>query len=277
VNWLPGARSALLALLATLPLGGGGPVAGFRTTRDVTMRIYVPAGKLVVRTWDRDSIDVRGVTGPNARFFGGGTRTHVKLGVEAASPRDSTLPTADWQVMIPRASRVWIKVIDAVLDVRGTEGELEAYAVRGRITVANARGTTSLESIDAPVTVRDVGGDLRVRGGKGAVDCDSVSGMASVSTISGAVTLARFLADARVETIGGDVTLRGGIGRGTTDVQTHGGRIVLAFPAAAVPQLDLQTRAGPVQGDVRGGSAAHGRVTARSFKGAIVVTRDGKR
>lgn len=260
----------LVALLTAMG-GGGGPIAGFRTTSDVTMRIYVPTGRVVIRTWLKDSVDVRGTIARNAQFFGGGSRTHVKLGVEARSSSDSTLPGATFEVVVPRNARVWVKVIDGEVDVRGTDGELEAYAMRGRITVRETRGTTLIESIDAPVTVANVSGDLRVRGSKGAVMCDSVQGTASVATVSGPVTLRNFVADARVETIGGDVTLFGRVGRATVDVQTHAGAIALTFDAKAVPQLDLSTRAGAVEGAKLSGTIANGRVTARSFKGRIVV------
>lgn len=271
-----GVMRAVLAVpvvaLFTAMGGGGGPIAGFRTTPDVTMRIYVPTGRVVIRTWLRDSVDVRGAISRNARFFGGGSRTHVKLGVEARSPADSTLPSATFEVIVPRKARVWVKVIDGEVDVRGTDGELEAYAMRGSVTVRESRGTTLIESIDAPVTVAGVSGDLRVRGSKGAVTCDSVQGTASVATVSGPVTLRNFTADARVETIGGDVSLFGRVGRATVDVQTHAGAIAIALDAKAVPQLDLSTRAGAVEGAKFTGTQAHGRVTARSFKGRIVVS-----
>lgn len=274
--------ASVLTLLVPLlvPLmamgGGGGPIAGYRTTPDVTMRIYVPSGRVMIRTWLRDSVDVRGALGRNAKFFGGGSHTHVKLGVEARSPSDSTLPHATFEVMVPRNARVWVKVIDGEVDVRGTDAELEAYAMRGRITVRETRGTTLIESIDAPVTVHNVSGDLRVRGSKGAVSCDTVQGTASVATVSGSVTLRNFTADARVETIGGDVSLFGRVGRATLDVQTHGGAIALALDPKAVPMLDLSTRAGPVDGAKLTGSKSHGQVTARSFKGRIAVYTESR-
>lgn len=281
LRWV--ARAALLvpllavsSTLLSAMRGGGGPITGFRTTSDVTMRIYVPNGRVVIRTWLRDSVDVRGAFGKNAKFFGGGTRTHIKLGVEAKSASDSTLPSATFELVVPRNARLWVKVIDGEVDVRGTDAELEAYAMRGRITVREARGTTLIESIDAPVSVSGVSGDLRVRGSKGAVSCDSVQGTASVATVSGPVTLRNFVADARVETIGGDVSLFGRVGRATLDVQTHGGAIALALDPKAVPVLDLSTRAGPVDGAKLTGNKSNGQVTVRSFKGRISVYTETK-
>lgn len=252
----------------------GQPVhRGYAATPDVAMRIYVPAGRVRVVTWSHDSIDLAGTLGANASVFGGGSRTHVKLGVESRTQGDSTMPRADLVVSIPRAARVWIKTIDGDIDVRGTAGELEAYAVRGRIVVHDVRGVTSLESIDALVIVERAGGDLRVRGGKGDVSLDAVRGTVSVATISGAVTLTDFNADGRVETIGGNVNFRSGLLAGMQlDVQTHAGAINLSVPVARAPALDLSSRAAPVVLPKLAQSAVHGRIVARSFKGRIVVT-----
>ncbi|MES2521800.1 MAG: DUF4097 family beta strand repeat-containing protein [Gemmatimonadota bacterium] len=245
---------------------------GFAATPDVTMRIYVPAGRIRLVTWSRDSVAVSGTTGANASMFGGGSRTHVKFGVEPRATGDSTLPRADLTITIPRAARVWIKMIDGEIDARGTTGELEVYVVRGRIAVRDVGGVTVLESIDAPVEVVGASGDLRVRGSKGAVTLDMVRGTTSVATVSGQVALSNFSADGRVETIGGDVSFAGGSLRGAQlDIQTHSGAITLGLIAAQSPVLDLSSRAGAIDLPKLVQSAAHGRITARSFKGRIVV------
>ncbi|WP_373057737.1 DUF4097 family beta strand repeat-containing protein [Gemmatimonas sp.] len=252
----------------------GQPVhRGYAVTRDVAMRIYVPAGHVRVVTWSRDSVDLAGTIGANASVFGGGSRTHVKLGVESRTASDSTMPRADLVISVPRAAHVWIKTIDGDIDVRGTTGELEAYAVRGRIAVYDVSGVTALESIDALVTVDRATGDLRVRGGKGDVSLVAVRGTVSVATISGAVSLSEFNGDGRVETIGGNVTFRSGSLAGMQlDIQTHAGAITLLLAAARAPALDLSSRAAPPLLPKLVQSPANGRIVARSFKGRIVVT-----
>lgn len=269
---------AALALAHALALFVARPVAaqvaphGFPATADVVMRVYVPKGRVTITTWTRDSIAVRGTLGANASFFGGGDRAHVKFGVEPRTSTDATLPSGDFTVVVPRGARLWVKMIDGELAVSGTTTELEAYAVRGRITVRAVAGVTAIESIDATVDVQGARGDLRVRGSKGAVTLDDITGTASVATISGPVSLTRWRADGRIETIGGDVRYAGGALPGAVlDVQTHAGAITLSLDRAAVPLLELTTRAGAVSGDKLTGVAANGRIVGRSFKGAIRV------
>lgn len=246
-------------------------VRGYPATADVTLRIYVPAGRVRLTVWTRDSVHVKGTVGDGVTMFGGGSRTHLKFGIESRAPGD-TLPDADLDVSVPRGARVWLKMIDGRTEVSGTTGELELYAVRGDITVRDVSGVTSIESIDAPVTVRRARGDLRVRGGKGAVIIDDAKGTMSVATVSGPVTLTGVVADGRVETIGGAIALAAPSMAGATlELQSHSGDISLALDPRRAPLLDLSSRAGPVQGTAPKGILANGQLTARSFKGRITV------
>lgn len=245
---------------------------GFRASPDVTMRIYVPSGRIRLTVWDRDSIHVRGFASASSQMFGGGTRTHVKFGVEPRVSGDSILANADWEVSVPAASRVWIKMIDGIVAASGTQGELEVYTVRGGVSVRDAAGTTTVESIDAPVTILRSRGDVRVRGSRGAVTLENVEGTLSVATVSGPVFMTSVVSDGRVETIGGEISVTAGSLRGATmELQSHAGAITLTLDAQRSPLLDLSSRAGPVLGDKVAGSAKNGQLVARSFKGRITV------
>lgn len=245
---------------------------GFRASPDVTMRIYVPSGRIRLSVWDRDSIHVRGFTSTASQMFGGGTRTHVKFGVEPRVSGDSTLANADWEVSVPVGARVWIKMIDGIVAANGTQGELEVYTVRGGVSVRDAAGTTTVESIDAPVTILRSRGDVRVRGSRGAVTMENVEGTLSVATVSGPVFMTSVTSDGRVETIGGEISVTAGSLRGATmELQSHAGAITLTLDAQRSPLLDLSSRAGSVLGDKVAGSAKNGQLVARSFKGRITV------
>jgi hypothetical protein len=277
-------RRALFALLPLLggvgviaPPRGDQPVArGFAASADVTMRLYVPSGTVTLETWDRDSVHLEGQLGANASVFGGGTRTHIKLGVEARSNADSTLPRATVRVRVPRGARLWIKMIDGQLQASGTRAELEAYTVRGAIAVRDVAGITSVESIDAPVTVSGATGDLRVRGSRGAVSLVNVQATMSVSTVSGDVNVTGPTADGRVETIGGRIAVDGVASGSTLELQSHNGAIQIQLAPARIPLLTLSSRSGTVTGASLRGNAVHGQIIARSFKGNVTAAVMGR-
>jgi hypothetical protein len=244
---------------------------GHPAAADAAIRLYMPAGVLRVEVWDRDSIALRGTLGANASLFGGGAREALKLGVEARSATDGTLPTADLIVSVPRRARLWVKMIDGTLEVSGLRNELEAYTVRGRVTVYDLAGVVSIESIDAPIDARLVRGDLRVRGGRGAVVLEQLSATLSISTVSGAVTLRRSSADGRIETIGGAITVDGVRKDGRLELQSHSGTVRLAVDARRPPRLQLSSRRGQVPSPAARGDPRLGEIIARSFRGDVLL------
>jgi hypothetical protein len=244
---------------------------GWRVNADAAVRVYLPAGRLTVSAWDRDSVHLAGTLGANAALFGGGAAPHVKVGVEARSRTDATLPSAQLVVHVPRRARLWIKMIDGDLEVSGTRVEVEAYTVRGHVSVRDVEGSTTVESIDAPVTLTGASGDIRIRGSRAQVALARVTAIATISTVSGTVTLQASPIEGRIETVGGAITVDAVRAGGSLTLQTHAGDIVLSLPASARPRLALWSRGGAVRDAGPPGNARHGSIEARSFKGNVTV------
>ena len=248
-------------------------IRGFAATATVNMRIFVPSGRVRVTVWDRDSIAVAGTIGASSAMFGGGRNDYVKLGVEPLRTGDTNPAEADLSVTVPRRAHVWVKMTVGAIEASGTAGELELYAVGGSITVRQASGVVSVESIDAAVHLDAVRGDIRVRGGKAPMTVHDVTGTASITSVSGSVTLSGATPECRVETIGGDIIFDATrLGTSLAELQTHSGAIRIEVDAQHVPQLDLSSRAGKVTQGPLTGVAPNGRVIARSFKGDVTIT-----
>lgn len=262
-------------LPAQSPARAGTAVAplhrGYAATRDVALRVYLPAGRVRLVAWDRDSVDITGTLNAGTTFFGGGARTHVKFGAE--SQGSASLPGGDIVVSVPRGARAWVKSTTAIIDVQGVRGELELYAVGGSIAVRDAGGVISVESIDAPVTISRSSGEVRVRGGKGRLRLDAVTGTVSVTSVSGAVELVGPRApEARVETIGGAVRVDyGAYGGATLELQSHAGDITVVVDRTKRPLLELTSRLGRMPKPTPAGDRTEGRIVARSFRGGINV------
>jgi DUF4097 and DUF4098 domain-containing protein YvlB len=266
--------AALLGVVA-LPLTAQLPLPyGFAVSPSVSLRIWVPAGKVRVDTWDRDSIRVTGAVGAHTHLFGAASQSGAKLGIESDKPGDPALPFADIVVTVPRRAHVWVKMTDGAVTATNTSGELEVYTVTGSVTVQDAAGVVSVEAIDAPVTLTALSGDVRVRGGGGKVVLSRIQGTLSVSTVSGDVDLSGTkLQDGRVETIGGQITVRGSVARDALlDLETHSGGIALFIDKNAVPVFALTTRSGKVNNALANVKGMSGQVAAHSFKGNINVT-----
>jgi hypothetical protein len=275
------------ALVGTLLALLGGPLSpasdsvqrGWATTGDVALRIWLPTGSVQVECWDRDSIDVRGTTGTASVFFGGvgAGGASAKFGVEARRRDDPALPSGQLRVMVPRRARVAIKMTDGTAEARGIGGSLEVLSVSGDVRVRDASGTVSVETIDAEVTLERIAGGVRVRNGSGAVVLTDLQGSLALTSVGGAVQLTGTgFGDGRIETVGGAIAVRGSPRPDARlELSSHDGHITLALDRARLPRLDLASRGGGVTNALGVGTARHGEIVARSFKGRINVVGTG--
>lgn len=243
----------------------------FSVNPTVSLRIWLPSGRVRLETWDKDSILVEGTVAKGSNFFGGGGQGSAKLGVEQPNKRSTTLARGELVVTVPRRAQVFVKATDAIIETSHTYGDLELLTVGGRVTVDDAHGVVSIESIDAPISVHGATAMVRLHSGGGAVALRDVTGDLAVSTVRGSVQLVgESLSDAQIETVGGGVTVEGRMRRGAfIDIQTHEGSVVLRFRPNDVPVLELSSRGGQVTNGLNAGNLKVGRVAVRSFKGEV--------
>ncbi|MEP6591299.1 MAG: DUF4097 family beta strand repeat-containing protein [Gemmatimonadota bacterium] len=264
--------------LLLLPLGSvaaqGTVSRGFAVSPTVSLRIWLPAGRVQVMTWEHDSIRVTGTVAKGSTFFGGGSGTAAKFGVEQSDPASSSLARGEFVVTVPMRAQVWIKSTDATIESWRTLGDLEILTVAGQVHVVDARGVVTVETIDAPIRVRGAVGTVRLHSGGGALMLRDVSGDLTASTVRGTIDIAsESLGDGRLETVDGHITLTGRLRPGAfLDVQSHAGTVDLQLPLDAVPSLELASRAGEVRNALGAGNPKFGRILVRSFKGAINAT-----
>jgi hypothetical protein len=265
--WFAVLWPALLSAQESLP-------HGFAVARDVSLRIWLPAGTVRLETWDRDSIRVTGSAGKGARYFGGGAGHAAKLGVDNIDPKVTTLAQGNLVVTVPRNAHVWIKMTDGAVVASGTTGEIEVITVAGSVTVQDAAGVVSVETIDAKVSLARINGAVRARTGGGPLTLQQIQGTLTATTVGGTVDLTGTpMQDSRIESIGGGITVRGTVAPDAmVTLDTHSGPITLVLDPAALPALGLSSRSGSISNPLGKGNSSAGRIVAHSFKGAISVS-----
>jgi hypothetical protein len=292
------------ALLAGLVLCSLGPVQSSRAQDAIStgraaspgaaIRIFVVTGSLRVNAWDRDSVAVKGRVDPNAgRFFLGGTRDALKLGVDTPEGREPQ-GTADLDVWLPASSRLWIKSASAEVEVNAGGGTLEVTGVSGRVRVAGTSREASVETLDGNVELAFVGGVAKVRTASGTIVVRGVIQDLDASTVSGPllVGMEGDVARIRLETVSSEIAFKGGlVPEGRLEAETHGGDIELRLPPALGAEYDLvsyggglrnelvpegQVHQGPRKGEyrIRTGDG-RAQVNVRTFKGTVTLKARG--
>jgi len=260
---------------------------------DASVHVWSGGGSVHIVGWDQDSLVVTGVRTPGpGRFFSRLQPGAAKVGFEVPAPLAGEI-NARLEIMVPRQSTVWIKVLDAAVVVRGVEGSLDVFAVTGRIDVQGSPQTLQAESMvgrveleleDSQVVRAKTGtGDMTFRGLAVDLTLTSIGGSIDVEGAAPRRT--------QIQSVDGDVFYRGGVAKGGAFiVDTHSGDIDVLLDSSVSAGVDVATVEGRISSpfpnaapersvpgervffEIGTGSA---EIRIRSFSGDVVVRLPG--
>ena len=287
-------RCVLLLLAAFLPPASlpaqDGINAGMPVSPTAAIRIWSLTGSIRLTTWSRDSVSVRGRVDPGiGRFFLGGTREALKLGVESPAGVSSG-GTADLEIRVPAGARLWVKSAAAELDLTLDGGSAVVITVGGRVRIAGRAHEVSVETLDGNVELALESDQARVRTASGTVVARGVIQELDAATVSAALLIGMEgkVRSVQLQTASGEIAFKGDLlPDGLLHAETHGGEIELRLPphlgarwhlvsfgAGVVNQLvpDSAVHAGPGRGEWHF-TTGDGRasVNVRTFKGSVTL------
>lgn len=255
-----------------------------------SIRIINPAGTVRVVGWDHDSLAVSGTVGEaSGKFFIGGTDRSLKLGI--GWPQDQkNLSPSDFEVRVPRGSRVWVKSVTSEIDVDGVTGSIEAVTVSGRIRVAGHPAEVTAESLDGGIEIAAESPSVRAKTASGTLVVRGLLGESDLSTVSGPlfVGMTGPVRRARLSTLSGEIAFKGDLEPGgSLEAETHSGNVELRLPVTLGADFDINSYGGEIRNELttRGAVPPPGktgewhftvgngsaRVMVRTFKGMVVL------
>ncbi|MEO8140090.1 MAG: hypothetical protein ABI742_10605 [Gemmatimonadota bacterium] len=280
----------LLALLPVPLLAQEAIDAGRSARHDVAIRIYSLTGSLRITAWEHDSVHVRGrVDRGVGKFFFGGTREALKLGVEIP---DGVEPdgTADLDIQVPAGTRLWVKSAAAEVDITAGGGMVEVINGSGRVRVAGRAESATVETIDGNVELALESPSGRVRTASGTIVVRGVVRDLEATTVSGPllVGMEGAVQRAHLETVASEIAFKGDLEpEGRLEAETHGGDVELRLPPRLGAAYHLVSYGGALINELVPASAVHpgphkgewtfttgdGRATVdvRTFKGRVTL------
>jgi hypothetical protein len=283
---------ALVALVAT-PVASGAQERidrGYPLGAKGSVKIFNFAGSISVIGWERDSVSVTGTLHYGARFFGGGGRDGIKLGVESGISTKSV--GGDLVVRVPATSLVWVRGAQTGVSVEGVIGSVDVGTVSGRVRVSGAPSELIVETMDGALDIEGSPGILRAKTAAGALTWRGAGTEAALSSVSGRISAEGGpLGRARIETISGDISVLAALrGDAMLTIESHSGSVELRLPKGVPTRVtaDVSTlsgpgikpaaavaspkRAAPRKLDFNGaGDGEAAEVTVRSFKGGLRI------
>ena len=158
----------------------------------------------------------------------------------------------DYDVTVPRGAGVAIEAISGSVTVEGVDGETSIETVSGDVRLASLPRLAEVEMVSGDLRMTDVGSDdeLSAEAVSGRITIDGVrTPRLDVSTVSGTLALTRV--EARrvdVETVSGPVTFDGTLDAdGRYEFESHSGSIRVAVPAGTGFDLEAQSFSGDLE------------------------------
>jgi len=275
--------AALASSPAVAQTEADGPVLGARAVRsNAGLKFWVPAGRLRLVAWDRDSLLVRGRVPRTASFYIEGNTVGMKLAVE--KPGGET-GQSNVIAYVPRDAKVSVKTVSAGIDAAGVTGWF--YSVSGSIHLSGSAASVEVESmngnLDLDVTTpwmraRTGDGHLLLRGAPQDVDASTIAGTLDIA----ATTVLR----GQFGSVSGDIHYVGSPAAGAIfEFSNHSGAVDLLLPENVSGVFALSSIVGSIDNGFTSvrpmGSASHSmrlslgrgasQVTVRTFKGSIRI------
>ncbi len=174
------------------------------------------------------------------------TYDHGRL--EVTGPRRTGLfrghAAFDVTITLPEGSRCRARTASADITCNGELAELDAHAASGDIIAASVTGHLRAETSSGDVRL-DETGPAEIRTASGDVRLTWARDDVSVRTASGDVTIANATGDVAGMTASGDFRLAS-VARGSTEVSTASGDIVIGVNPGVGVYLDLASVTGSV-------------------------------
>ena len=236
------------ATLAAVPVAArqdAGPTItrGMAVDRDASIRLFNLSGSVRVIGWDRDSIAVTGTIAPGGgRFFMGGGRRGVKMGIETPGEDVATIAPTTLELRVPAGARVWVKGSATAMTVTAMRGELDLSTVSGALSVTGSPSQVTAESMNGRIEIAGATQIIRAKTADGEIVVRGAGGDLAVSTVSGPIRVlaARRVLAGRVESVSGAITFTGDVASGgTLDLQTHDAPIYVTLSPGQSAVVDV--------------------------------------
>ena len=263
-----------------------------RLDRGGAVDLSLISGRIRVTGWDRQEVKVAARI-ESGRLSFDANSSRVTLTVEDDDDRGNrrrhhNVGDAQYDVSVPRGSRLILEAVSGDVSATGSQGEIDASSVSGDVNVTDGVRSVSAESVSGSVTVARVNGSLRSETVSGDLRAQDITGNVEASSVSGNIYLVRIQSkDVRTETVSGDIVYTGSIeAAGRYGFESHSGELRLNIPRGAGAQFSVETFSGDLSTDFpvtlppnsrRDGRVeftvgdGRARVTAQTFSGRVII------
>ena len=252
-----------LALLAgaAAPSWAGSPINGNAAMNpDGRLEVHNVRGRVEIRAWDKNQVDVHGTLGEGSSFELSGSGAEVVVRVKnrdenrswwwgSSGPREDTV----LEIKVPKAATPEVHVVSAEVDIAGLDGSRS-------VNVDSVSGDLRIDARAERYELKTVSGDMRCTGSAKRARFESVSGDIKAEGLDGEIGLetvsgdghldARTISELKMNSVSGDMYVTGALGaRGRIKAETMSGDVHVDLNGEVSASIDAETFSGDIRSD----------------------------
>ena len=221
----------------------------FAVDPDSRLELTNHEGTIVVRTWERDEVNVR-----TNRLGGGRIEVRRSAGTVSIAVsgryRDDD-EDIDYRLTVPASMALDLRGSDTDVRVDGTTGEVNVDVHDGNVFVSGGSGRVSIRTDDGEIDAEELNGRVRLSSMDGDIILNGGSGDIEIDATDGAITLLDIEASTVVaNTVDGDIWFDGVLEpRGSYRLSTHDGDVTVQIPEDSDAQVRMARHDGDFVSD----------------------------
>jgi hypothetical protein len=298
------ASGAAAAMLAAGTAWAGSPIDQTREAPAAGVVVIDNlSGTIDITGWDQNQVKVKGTLGDGVErleFSRDGDRTTVKVvyprGVKFKGWGHGGAGETDLAVHVPKGSTVRANGVNVAVTADGVTGSLELKTVNGDIHIAGSPAEVDAGTVNGKIEFKGSSPRTHLESVNGPLEITGAHGEVEASTVNGDIHLTGGDLDrAKGSTVGGDIVFDAvPTSRGSIDLESHSGDVILYLPKSLSAEFDVSTFSGDISNELgpkaeRTDRYAPGmelkfalgdgdaRIEASSFSGSVEIKEKGAR
>jgi hypothetical protein len=220
----------------------------FEVDPNATLRLRNHAGEIIIRTWDRNQMQLEAnySSDDRVKVFASSSSVEIKSETRHGHP-----DVVDYEVIIPRTMAVDLWGFETDITVDGAQNGVRAETMSGDIDIRDAAGLLSVRSVEGDISLIKTRGTIEANGVDSDVSVVDFEGELRAESIDGDIILDGIRSgEVEVKTVDGDVSYQGEIrDDGRYYLTTHNGDVVVAIPDNVNATVSVATFEGEFEAD----------------------------
>ena len=264
----------LAVLMSSAVMAGERVDETVSTSADSRVSIDVQSGKVEIKTWDKNVVQVRGELDDDAEGYEfvaeGDGRVVFKVHMPKRRWGSWNEEGSTLEFYMPVNSNLRFEGVNADVKAQDVKGGSKIHTVNGDVKASNLVGRIDLETVNGEINASGLSGDIELNTVNGEIRDESSQGEVQIETVNGDINTNTSADELNISNVNGDMDLQLA-GVKELEISTVNGDIDLVLNAESLDRAYITTVGGDA--DVRFEGDVNAEFNIEAHSGGDITNR----